>query len=254
MKILATDYDGTLRIGDDVSEENKQAIKTWRAANHLFGIVTGRSMESIKADIERNELCVDFVIGNNGGAVYDANFKEIKTWYMEFQRTMEMIEYIKHEPCISYILNDGFYRSKIVVDAQKEDKKYAHTVMEKSAEEMLANGKIAQIVVSLDNDEEGLRIGEHINQKFNDIAVAYRNINCVDIAPKGVSKASGLAYMVEKLHVKVEDVYTIGDSYNDISMIEEFNGYAMAQAPQEVQENALKRFDDVAKCIAYLMK
>lgn len=56
MKILASDYDGTLRTEELVAEKDIEAIARFRKAGNLFGIVTGRSMESLQKEIERNGL------------------------------------------------------------------------------------------------------------------------------------------------------------------------------------------------------
>ncbi len=64
----------------------------------------------------------------------------------------------------------------------------------------------------------------------------------LDLAPTGVSKASGLASVCERLGVGAEDVLAIGDGRNDIEMLEwAGRGVAMGQAPLEVREAA----DDV---------
>ena len=57
----------------------------------------------------------------------------------------------------------------------------------------------------------------------------------LDLAPMGVSKASGLAHVVERLDVAQADVLAIGDGRNDIEMLEwAGRGVAMGQAVQEV--------------------
>lgn len=43
-----------------------------------------------------------------------------------------------------------------------------------------------------------------------------------------------------------EEVYVIGDSYNDVPMLEEKeNSYAMAMAPEEVQAQAKEVVDSI---------
>ena len=73
MKILASDYDGTLRTEELVAEKDIEAIARFRKAGNLFGIVTGRSMESLQKEIERNGFTYDFIITNNGGVIYDGD-------------------------------------------------------------------------------------------------------------------------------------------------------------------------------------
>jgi HAD superfamily hydrolase (TIGR01484 family) len=61
----------------------------------------------------------------------------------------------------------------------------------------------------------------------------------LDLAPAGVSKASGLATVCERLGVAADDVLAIGDGRNDVEMLEwAGRGVAMGQAPLEVQAAA----------------
>jgi Cof subfamily protein (haloacid dehalogenase superfamily) len=57
----------------------------------------------------------------------------------------------------------------------------------------------------------------------------------LDLAPVGVSKASGLAYVAAELGLGAADVLAIGDGRNDIEMLEwAGRGVAMGQAVQQV--------------------
>ena len=68
----------------------------------------------------------------------------------------------------------------------------------------------------------------------------------LDIAPEGVSKASGLAEIAGMLKVEQRDVLAIGDGRNDIEMLEwAGRGVAMGQAPDEVKAIA----DDVTETV-----
>ena len=61
----------------------------------------------------------------------------------------------------------------------------------------------------------------------------------LDLAPVGVSKASGLEYVVEQLGLSSADVLAIGDGRNDIEMLGwAARGVAMGQAVQEVHDAA----------------
>jgi HAD superfamily hydrolase (TIGR01484 family) len=61
----------------------------------------------------------------------------------------------------------------------------------------------------------------------------------LDLAPVGVSKASGLAYVARELDVDAADVLAIGDGRNDIEMLRwAGRGVAMGQAIEEVREAA----------------
>lgn len=61
----------------------------------------------------------------------------------------------------------------------------------------------------------------------------------IDLAPEGVSKASGLQWVCDRLGVDAADVLAIGDGRNDIEMLGwAGRGVAMGQGPQVVHEAA----------------
>jgi hydroxymethylpyrimidine pyrophosphatase-like HAD family hydrolase len=61
----------------------------------------------------------------------------------------------------------------------------------------------------------------------------------MDLAPLGISKASGLAHVADALGVDAPDVLAIGDGRNDLEMLRwAGRGVAMGQAVPEVHEAA----------------
>ncbi len=68
----------------------------------------------------------------------------------------------------------------------------------------------------------------------------------LDLAPAGVSKASGLESVCARLRVDAQDVLAIGDGRNDMEMLQWVGrGVAMGQAPDEVKDVA----DDVTATV-----
>lgn len=255
MKILASDYDGTLRTEELVDINDVHAISAFRKAGNIFGLVTGRSMESIQMEIAKNHLEFDFIVANNGGVIYDKDFQQLQCLYMDFNKALDIISYIKTQDCVSYVINDGFHRFKFSVDENQIDHKYGNMKDSSDHEEtVLDRGKIAQLVVSLNDEMLAKEIELYVNANFKGYAIAYVNVNCVDIVPEGVSKAEGLYYIEQAMDLKHEDIYAIGDSYNDIPMIKEFHGCAMMHARSEISDCAEHIFLSIEECIAYLMK
>ena len=82
MKVLASDYDGTLRTEEIVDVNDVHAIQKFREKGNLFGLVTGRSMESIQKEIANNKIEFDFIVGNNGGVIYDKDFNRLECVYI----------------------------------------------------------------------------------------------------------------------------------------------------------------------------
>lgn len=255
MKILASDYDGTLRTEEMVAREDIEAIARFRQAGNLFGIVTGRSMESLQNEIDRNGFGYDFIVTNNGGVIYDGEGNLLECLYMEFNHALDIISYIKTLDCVSYVINDGYHRYKFSVDKNQVDHKYGNMPDTSDAEEeILDRGKIAQLVISLNDTLLAEEIAHYINTNFKGYAVAYININCVDIVPEGVSKAEGLYYIEDHFTLNHDAIYTIGDSFNDLPMLLEFHGCTVSHARTVIKEQVGVVYDSVGNCIEDLMK
>ena len=255
MKILASDYDGTLRTEEYVAKTDIEAIKEFQAAGNLFGIVTGRSMESLENEIARNGFTYDFIVTNNGGVIYDKDKNLLQCSYMDFDKAVEIIKHIKTLNCVSYVINDGFHRYKYTVDSHQVDHKYGNvTDTEIPQAEVLGRKKVAQLVISLNDADLAEEISAYINENFKGYAVAYINVNCVDIVCEGVSKAEGLLYIERHLGLSHDDIYTIGDSFNDLPMLEAFKGCTVANAKESIQEQIGVVYQNVADCIHHLMK
>jgi HAD superfamily hydrolase (TIGR01484 family) len=61
----------------------------------------------------------------------------------------------------------------------------------------------------------------------------------LDLAPVGVSKASGLAYVAKELGISADETLALGDGRNDVEMFEwARRGVAMGQAIEEVLAKA----------------
>ncbi len=85
--------------------------------------------------------------------------------------------------------------------------------------------------------DDFVELGERLGLHGTDYVVGWTA--WLDLSPVGVSKASGLAQVAERLGVDRSDVLAIGDGRNDVEMLRwAGRGVAMGQAVEEVQEAA----------------
>ena len=85
--------------------------------------------------------------------------------------------------------------------------------------------------------DDFVALGERLGLQGTDYVVGWTA--WLDLAPVGVSKASGLEYVARELGVDQADVLAIGDGRNDIEMLQwAGRGVAMGQAIEEVREAA----------------
>ena len=71
MKLIGSDYDGTLNHGG-IDQEKLDAIRRWRKAGHIFGVVSGRGPDFLSELQEKLGDNFDFYASCNGGVAVDA--------------------------------------------------------------------------------------------------------------------------------------------------------------------------------------
>ena len=74
-----------------------------------------------------------------------------------------------------------------------------------------------------------------IREKYGDRVNPLQNWWCVDIAPYGVDKATGIRELCAHYGVAETDVIAVGDNLNDMAMIEAFRSYAMAHGNEQLK-------------------
>ena len=240
MKLLASDYDGTLLYAQKVMQEDIDAIKNWRENGNLFVMATGRSFESIEKEMKKYDIQVDYYITNNGGVVFDGQGNILYSSYLDSIISLDIMYITKHiEGVVSYVVNDGIHRHRVIVNDGFEEKRYPDLMPDLSEEEVMDLGKYAQIVISMATRELAIDLAKAINTHFSDTVVAYSNNYVVDAVPKGTSKSTGVDFVCEYANVTEMETYTIGDSYNDIPLLEYgVHGSCMNWAVDDVKQHA----------------
>ena len=255
MKILATDYDGTLKYAQHIMPEDLEAIQKWKEAGNLFVICTGRSMESIKEQADIYDIPVDYFVTNNGGMVFDKDGVELFSTYLDYITALDIMYIAKEiEGVCSYVVNDGYHRHRVVVNSELPERRYLTLKPDLEENEVMDLGQFAQVVISMVETSYAMSLADQINANFSDIVHAYSNNFVVDVVAKGVSKANGLEFVCEFEDVSDIDVYTIGDSHNDIPLMEfGFNGACMSTALDDVKEHATTEYDSIHDMIADIL-
>lgn len=98
------------------------------------------------------------------------------------------------------------------------------------------------------------RLWTTIKEQFSDTCAAFQNQNFVDVAPGGCSK--GTALLKLKHMMNLQSCFGIGDSYNDIPMLEDADvSFTFHTSPQEVRAAADYLVDTVGEAIhSYILK
>lgn len=248
---MASDFDGTLRRYDSgvpvILAEDIAAISAFRKKGNLFGMCSGRAFESILKEDERLPLC-NFYIVTTGAVIgtADENGREIIHERCISRTDAESLvnKYGCHK--VVYVHMDGrLYRI-----GRKEKGEKAQIYRESFAD--LENGRIHGVSIGTDSNETARRICKEISNDYENVR-AFQNNDYLDIVAKGSSKGSGVKWLKE--YTKADLVAGIGDSFNDIPLLDEADAaFTFNFADDEVKAHADYIVDTVAQALAILEK
>lgn len=236
MKLLGSDYDGTLNYGG-IDEAKLSAIQKWRSAGNLFGIVSGRGIDFRKTLLQDfPTLAYDFFVACNGGYITDGEGRLI---YEKRCDTLPILTFAADllEWGCKYIHVNGTAYACLVKD--RADSPYSPSDPRVYLiEEMPPMEYFNQISVQLSSVAEAALLTRKIGEKYKEWVTPLQNGICIDIVPLGINKTQGLYRVMEFFGCHYEDVITVGDNLNDMDMIQEFRSYAMENGVETIRSLA----------------
>lgn len=230
MKIIASDYDGTLNH-KGIDDVKRNAISKWRKAGNMFGIVSGRGYLSLLYVIEKENFEYVFLLCCNGAVVCDKKGNVLKESRCDGALAKPFIEDLFSWGCpFANIEKD----TPVMVRALKSDCEDDEFTFSTMPEITYFN----QISTMLETVEEASKIVDKINDKYKDSLNPLQNGTCIDIVPSGMDKAKGIYALLGVLGAEYGDVIAVGDNINDAAMIEEFRSYAMENGVESIKRAA----------------
>lgn len=200
MKLLVTDYDGTMYYEKQdlkTLRENIEALKQFKKQNMVV-IATGRPFTSIKKEIDIYDIPYNYIISSNGACLFDQNDSPIYTQTIKQEIIQKTVAYLQKLPYISKIK---------LIDIYGNETNNLENVIQIYVEIKISSifelKRIKQELEFLDN-----------NQFFN-MCYFFNQTDKID----GIKR-------IQELHnIESKDIYTIGNDTNDLLMLKEYNGY-----------------------------
>lgn len=241
MKILISDVDGTLiHDGDIISVYNIVKMKELQAQGHLIALCTGRQFFEIKWVLDQYHFPFDYLILNNGAQILDKHYQKIYDCVISRDVGQAILDYTtKFSGLWSYYsdgkLSYGYKDGQCVEHMSQQEK-----VVSGSFQDCYQSAQQFEII-SFHQDDQNMDITkmcyEYIQKHFHQEVEAYYNLHYVDVVAKGCSKGQGLNTLCEMLKIPRHHIYAIGDSYNDLSMLQEVqNSYTFVYAQDEIRK------------------
>ncbi len=191
MKLIASDFDGTIFIDEKIKTEDIEAIRDFQAKGNLFGLVTGRSYHSLLVLIE-GKIDPDFVIANNGSHIFVKNGKEmteILKYSLDKDKVRDVIDYY-----------GTTFSTKLFTD---KDRAVDDIRALREGEEILS--------LAIYSDHM-------LENPFQEDFSFHKSIGVIDVINSSVSKQTGIEF-IKDFYGFDKEIIAIGDDYNDIEFL-----------------------------------
>ncbi|MCT2534384.1 HAD family hydrolase [Aquibacillus koreensis] len=256
LKLFATDLDGTLlqhnKGGNNIDKKDFEAIEDLVQSDVHFAIATGRMDRDI-VEVLKHLNQSGHRISQNGGFVYDHQGQLVhsQTFSGELSKRLHT-EIAKHTKlyCVT-TEDDAFVTEKTGLIRAFEHLMYFPLKEGVDFIDEYGTTLHPTKFIVIGETDEILGHQKVLMEQFSGEAESYLSDNhCVDIVPKGISKADGLSHLMKHLDMAPDEIAVIGDSFNDVPMLEMTPySYAMSTAHPDVQKKASKVVDYVYEAI-----
>lgn len=259
IKLVASDLDGTL-IGKEhtINQMNYYAIQDIKKANISFAICSGKTYSILKNTC--TQLDASYGIFGNGNQIIN-----LQTGEEIYKKLLEVPDALfctrlakKNHLHVHLYTNQEIISEKLLYmdlrNYKLQDSSYEHSLHFKivaNIEEYIRSHTpdIYKLVISDTNNLSSFK--KEITSKlsvtvcnikkyapYND-TIINKEYEYLDITPTGVNKNQALKVLGNYLHLKSEEILSIGDNLNDLEMIQNSGiGVAVSNAYEEVKKVA----------------
>ena len=236
-QLVACDLDGTLIAGENrLSPRVAAAVANAIASGLRVIAVTGRPWQWT-LDLARAHDLRPTAVVSNGAALVDVETGAVESTGLADGTVLGLMRRIRHAvPDITFAV-DGI--ETMAYEPGFTDPTYVGDLEVADLAPLVGRGVIKLICRRA--GLSGVDLAAALDHEVLDgVAVPYAGAGeWVELLPEGVSKASGLALVCERLGIRPAEVVAVGDAWNDLPMLAWAGmGVAMGNAGPEVQEAA----------------
>ena len=249
-KVLASDFDGTLKKGRSINKLNVKAIKQFQKDGNLFGIATGRTKAFINTELTSIGINIDFFIGCNGAIIEYKDFRHYE--YMDKSLADQIVKESVND---SIVIN---YKHLDFISSVRNKKMLLHpmslllSVMYKTRKHKPTYNNILGLTIVCKNEEKVKIIKKRLIDKYKDTYDITGQRNWIDVSPLTARKDIGYKKLQEVLGYKSSQMYAVGDAENDYTLLEYFNSFGIRSNNKIIEEKAKHMVDEVWEAIDYI--
>ena len=249
-QIIATDLDGTLlNSRGAVSPENWAAIEKLQALGAHLVPATGRAFQAMPTELIESPL-IRYYITSNGAAVYDKKTGSSYELALSRQLANEVLDKLYSYPvCVMFhtenrSCTEARTHNAAYYESFHMNRTWVNYVLEKETpipdlKELAYSARsIESVTVFFRNMEELLECKAFF-EKDSRLQVAQTDAYNIEICSSQAGKGNALRLLADILGTSVDAAIAVGDSTNDMTMIETAGlGLAMSNGVPEVKAAA----------------
>lgn len=241
-KMIAIDLDDTL-MNDHfvISRENKEALNRAKFAGVKLCMVTGRNYTGAKAFLQEVDF-QDLMSCVNGAYIVDPKTDQILNQFtIPGKACSEILEDIE-----SMGIHVNLYHEHRAVSSELN--RYTDYYRDLTGVELEAVGKLSDYALKvsvgklllMDEPEKLKEIQTVLRMKYRDtISLTFSKPNHLEVNSNSASKGAAVKTIAEFYGISREEIISIGNDENDVSMLRYAGlGAAMGNAPESVQKEA----------------
>lgn len=244
IKLVASDMDGTLldRSGK-VSATNLAAIKALEQKNIRFLVCTGRNYVDAVEPLKEAEISCD-IICMNGAAVFDGGGKQIRKQPLLLSQINHILTICRpYSVLFDFMSDEGSYTTVSREEFKKsfENNTFLPMVTEEhtfdriverfhfTTEEFLLQSEMTIYKISvIHEDTNKLKQIRFLLENVEGISIASSAPTNLEITHKRAQKGTALLEYAVNNKIRPREILAVGDSENDLSMLELPLGYTIA--------------------------
>lgn len=229
VKLIALDMDGTLLNDElEISSQNQQLIAEVQKRGIPVVLSTGRTIMTCRPFADLLNL-TSYLVTVNGSEIWHTSGKLI-------ERTTLTLEQIEMLTTLRNKYDTRFWATSI------------NHIYRNEIPEQLGKHDWLKFGFDVENDRIREKIMAALSNSHH-FEVTNSSLTNIEVNAAGINKANALKKICKKLDIEMDNVMAMGDSLNDLAMINEAGiGIAMGNAQEAVKQAAdwttLKNIDD----------